>query len=77
MYFILFYSACCTSSFPVSVDFPLILSFNANAPASNVPEIECHVHDTAQIIADSGVEANWAVVVARLVASPAFAYQLQ
>ena len=34
--------------------------------------MECHVQDTAQIIADSGVDANWAVVVARFVASPAF-----
>ena len=33
-----------------------------------VPEIECHTQDTAQIIADSGVDANWAVVVARFVA---------
>ena len=30
--------------------------------------MECHVQDTAQIIADSGVDANWAVVVARFVA---------
>ena len=49
-----------------------ILSYCANIPASNVPEIECHTQDTAQIIADSGVDANWAVVVARFVASPAF-----
>ena len=34
--------------------------------------MECHVQDTAQMIADSGVEANCAVVVARFVASPAF-----
>ena len=38
----------------------------------SVPEIECHVQDTAQMIADSGVDANCAVVVARFVASPAF-----
>ena len=49
-----------------------ILSYCANIPASNVPEIECHTQDTAQIIADSGVDANWAVVVARFVANPAF-----
>ena len=48
------------------------LSYCANIPASNVPEIECHTQDTAQIIADSGVDANWAVVVARFVANPAF-----
>ena len=40
----------------------------ANNPASNVPEIECHTQETAQMIADSGVEANCAVVVARFVA---------
>ena len=49
-----------------------LLSYAANNPARSVPEIECHVQDTAQIIADSGATANCAVVVARLVASPAF-----
>ena len=49
-----------------------ILSYWANNPASNVPEIECHTQETAQMIADSGVEANCAVVVARFVARPAF-----
>ena len=34
--------------------------------------MECHTQETAQIIADSGVEANCAVVVARFVARPAF-----
>ena len=41
-------------------------------PASSVPEIECQVQETAQMIADSGVAENCAVVVARFVASPAF-----
>ena len=41
-------------------------------PASNVPEIECQVQETAQMIADAGVAENCAVVVARFVASPAF-----
>ena len=41
-------------------------------PASNVPEIECQVQETAQMIADSGVAENCAVVVARFVANPAF-----
>ena len=36
----------------------VISCYIANIPASNVPEMECHVQDTAQIIADSGVEAN-------------------
>ena len=40
-------------------------------PASNVPEIECQVQETAQMIADSGVAENCAVVVARFVANPA------
>ena len=52
--------------------FSCILSLMANIPASKVPEMECHTQDTAQITADSGVFANCAVVVARLVASPAF-----
>lgn len=61
---------CSVTTFPVAFSF--FLSYIANIPASNVPEMECHVQDTAQIIADSGVEANCAVVVARFVASPAF-----
>ena len=48
------------------------LSNKLNNPASNVPEIECHTQETAQIIADSGVEENCALVVAILVARPAF-----
>ena len=35
-----------------------LLSCRANIPASSVPEIECQVQETAQMIADSGVEAN-------------------
>ena len=30
-------------------------------PASSVPEIECQVQETAQMIADSGVAENCAV----------------
>ena len=48
------------------------MSVQEKNPASKVPEIECHTQETAQMIADSGVEANWAVVVARFVARPAF-----
>ena len=56
----------------VSLCAAFILSYCAKSPASNVPEMECHTQETAQIIADSGVEANCAVVVARFVARPAF-----
>lgn len=42
-------------------------------PASKVPEIECHTHDTAQATAAWGVAAKCAV--AKLVASPAFLLQ--
>ena len=56
----------------VSLCAAFILSYWAKSPASNVPEMECHTQETAQIIADSGVEANCAVVVARFVARPAF-----
>lgn len=42
----------------------------ANNPASKVPEIECHTHDTTHAITTSGVAAKCAVD--KLVASPAF-----
>ena len=66
------FSLCCLCLSGFFAFLAAILSFNAKAPASSVPEIECHVHDTAQMMADSGVEANCAVVVARFVARPAF-----
>ena len=53
-------------------EWAFFLSRLAKNPASRVPEIECHTQDTAQITADSGDAENWAEVVARLVASPAF-----
>ena len=38
---------------PTLFSFALCLSYIANIPANRVPEMECHVQDTAQMIADS------------------------
>ena len=46
-----------TASF-LSSAFSFFRSRLAKNPAINVPEIECHTQDTAQMIADSGALAN-------------------